>query len=159
MRDYANRVVDAASRLPEPLTLVGWSMGGLVAMMAAERAGASFLVVIEPSPPAEVQGFDPSVVVPTSGTFDPERAYGRFPAGVPARAESAVARAERKRGISVSSVPCPTLVVYGDEFPEERGRAVAHRYRAEALHLAGLDHWRLVLDPRVPQALERRVLV
>jgi pimeloyl-ACP methyl ester carboxylesterase len=37
MDDYAERVVAAARDAAHPLLLVGWSMGGLVAMMAAGR--------------------------------------------------------------------------------------------------------------------------
>jgi pimeloyl-ACP methyl ester carboxylesterase len=150
MRDYADAIVRAAPA--EPFALVGWSLGGLAVMLAAERARPQRLVLLEPSPPMEVQGADESVR-PESGTFDPEQVYGAFPPGVRARLESSLARAERKRGISVPSLPCPTLVVYGDEFAEERGRAVARRYGAEELCVPGLDHWGLVLDPRVRAAV------
>ena len=73
-----------------------------------------------------------------------------------ARPESSLARAERKRGISIPSLPCPALVAYGDEFAEERGHALAAHYGAEELHLPGLDHWGLVLDERVREELGRR---
>jgi hypothetical protein len=101
-----------------------------------------------------VQGFDESVEL-RAGTFDPEETYGAFPPGMRARPESLLARAERKRGISVPELPCPALVVYGDEFPEERGRALAARYGAEELAFPGLDHWGLVLDERVRDYLSR----
>ncbi len=74
--------------------------------------------------------------------FDPEGVYGPFP--VRARPESTLARAERKRGISVPSLPYPTLVVTGDDFREERGAVAAH-YAAEQLDLGGRNHWELVL--------------
>jgi len=120
--------------------------------MAAERARPNLVVLLEPSPPAEVQGSDPATAVVT-GTFDPEAAYGPFPQGVPARPESTLARAERKRGINVPSLSCPSVVIYGKEFPEDRGRAIAALYRSKTLELPDLDHWGLVLDPRVPEAL------
>lgn len=66
-----------------------------------------------------------------------------------ARPESSRARAERKRGISVPSLPCASLVVYGDDFREERGKAVARVYGSDELDLPGLDHWGLVRDVRV----------
>jgi pimeloyl-ACP methyl ester carboxylesterase len=150
MSNYAAVAVRAAEWLPAPRAL-GWSMGGLVAVMAASRAEAAALVLLEPSPPAEVQGVD-ETVSPEPGTFDPEATYGPFPPGIRARPESALARAERKRGISVPSLPCPALVVTGEEFAEERGR-VAEAYGAEQLHLPGLDHWRLVLEPRAREAV------
>ena len=112
------------------------------------------LILLEPSPPAEVQGYHPGVdLVP--GTFDPQEVYGTFPQGQPCRPESMTARAERKRGISIPAIPCPALVVYGLEFPEERGRAVARLYGAHERHFPDLDHWGLVLDPRVPVAVAR----
>jgi pimeloyl-ACP methyl ester carboxylesterase len=152
MSNYAAVVARAADSLPRPVALCGWSMGGLAAMLAARQAGAERLVVLEPSPPGEVQGFDAAVPLET-GTFDPEEAYGPFPPGVRARPESRLARSERKRGVSVPSLPCPTLVVYGDEFTTVRGTAVAGVYSTEGLHVPGVDHWELVRDPRVPGAV------
>jgi pimeloyl-ACP methyl ester carboxylesterase len=152
MADYAARVSATASRLPRPVALCGWSMGGLAVLMAAEAVRPAAVVLLEPSPPGEVQGFDPGVE-PEPGTFDPEELYGRFPPGMAARPESALARAERKRGISVPKLPSPSLVVYGDDFPEDRGRAVARLYGSEELCLAARDHWQLVLDPRAAEAV------
>jgi pimeloyl-ACP methyl ester carboxylesterase len=148
MSNYVAVAARAAERLRSPLALCGWSMGGLVAMLLAERAGAERIVLLEPSPPAEVQGMDERIR-PEPGAFDPEEVYGSFPPGVPSRPESRLARAERKRGIPVPSLPCPGLVVYGDEFSDERGRQVARVYGTEELHITGLDHWDLVRDPRV----------
>jgi pimeloyl-ACP methyl ester carboxylesterase len=155
MSNYAAAVVRAAERLPRPVALCGWSSGGLAAMMAARQAEADFLVLLESSPPGEVQGFDESVEL-RAGTFDPEETYGAFPPGMRARPESLLARAERKRGVSVPELPCPALVVYGDEFPEERGCALAAHYGAEELAFPGLDHWDIVLDTHVPETLGRR---
>lgn len=72
-----------------------------------------------------------------------------------ARPESRLARAERKRGISVSALPCPSLVAYGDDFREERGRARARLYGSQELDFPGLGHWDLVLEPRVRAAVAR----
>lgn len=144
MLNYEAVAAADAALLARPLVLVGWSMGGLVAMMAARRVGPERLVLLEPSPPAEVQGSDEGVPL-EEGVYDPEQVYGPFPPGVRSRPEAVLARAERKRGVSVPSLPCPTLVVYGDEFPDERGRRVAAVYGAEELHLPGLSHWELVL--------------
>jgi len=152
MHDYANRVVSAAATLPRPVALCGWSMGGLVVLMAAARVRPHSVVLIEPSPPAEAQGFAPDTAL-RRGTFDPEQVYGTFPPGVVARPESEFARAERKRGISVPALPCPSLVVSGDEFPEERGTRVAALYGAKERRFPGLDHWGLILDPQVRSAI------
>ena len=129
-------------------------MGGLVALLAADRLTPTGIVLVEPSPPAEVQGVHPAVR-PSEGTFDPEEVYGRFPPGMASRPESALARDERKLGISVPSLPCRSLVVYGKDFPEERGRRIATLYGSDELSFPELDHWGLVLDPSVPDAVAR----
>lgn len=147
MRDYARLVAGACRSAGDRVAVCGWSMGGLVAMMAAVEADVDALVVLEPSPPAEVQGTDD--VPDTTGTFDPEVVYGAFPPGVAARPESYRARADRKRGVSVPRLPGRSLVVYGDEFAQDRGRAVAGFYEAGEAAFPGLNHWDLVLDARV----------
>lgn len=147
MDGYARNLRRLAEDVPRPLALCGWSMGGLVAMMAAPEVAPESLVVIEPSAPAEVQGT--AVVPDETGTFDPEDLYGPFPGGIPARPESQRARVDRKRGISVPSLPRRTLVVYGDEFAEDRGRPLEERYGIEGAFFPGLDHWGLVLGGAV----------
>jgi pimeloyl-ACP methyl ester carboxylesterase len=154
MRDYTDRVVESASALPRPVSLCGWSMGGLVVLQAVAHVRPHSAVLLEASPPGEVQGFAPRTTL-AEGTFDPEKTYGRFPAGMCARPESLLARAERKRGISVPALECPSLVVSGDEFPADRGRALAALYGSEHLQFDGLDHWALVLDRRVHAAIVR----
>src|SRR5207302_4259030 len=155
MTNYAAVVARATEWLPRPAAICGWSSGGLAAMMAARQAEADLLVLLEASPSGEVQGFDDSVPV-EPGTFDPEETYGPFPPGMRARPESLLARAERKRGISVPALPCPALVVYGDEFAEDRGRRLAAYYGAEEFAFPGLDHWGLVLDEQVRNRLRGR---
>jgi pimeloyl-ACP methyl ester carboxylesterase len=152
---YAGTVIAEAGRLPWPLLLVGWSMGGLVAMIAARTLRPETLVLLEPSPPAEVAGTRPEVEIPDSGVYDPEEVYGPLPDIVRSRPESSRARAERLGGISVPELPGRTIVVYGDEFTEGRGRAIARHYGCEELHLPGLSHLDLVMDLRVPKAISR----
>ena len=154
MEDYSNVVVDGARRLPGPIALCGWSMGGLVALLAAQRFKTHSVVLIEASAPGEVQGFNPHVEL-VQGTFDPETVYGRFPPGMPSRPESVLARAERKRGISIPSLSCRSLVVYGDSFWKERGASIAMFYGSETLYCPGLHHWDLVIDPRVRDGIAR----
>jgi pimeloyl-ACP methyl ester carboxylesterase len=151
MADYVDRVVGAARAVPRPVSLCGWSMGGLVVLAAAERVRPHSVILIEASPPGEVQGF--AAEPAAQGTFDPQAVYGGFPSGVTARPESARARAERKRGISVPSLPCASLVVHGDEFPDDRGRQIARLYGSAVRSFPGLDHWDLVRDLRVRAAI------
>jgi pimeloyl-ACP methyl ester carboxylesterase len=150
--DYARNVVAAVSTLPSPTALCGWSMGGLVVLHAARLIEPHSVILLEASAPAEVQGFHPETEI-RGGSFDPEVVYGPFPAGMPARAESQRARDERKRGVSVPSLPCSSLVVYGDDFPVDRGVALAHLYDSDQLAFAGFDHWELVRNAAVPAAV------
>src|SRR5207248_9891821 len=115
----AGTIVAEAGRLPFPLMICAWSMGGLAALMAAGTVRPELLVLLEPSPPTEIQGAH-AEVQSTPGSFDPEQVYGPFPPGVKARPESSLARGERTRGISVPSVPCPGLAVSGTQFAELR---------------------------------------
>jgi pimeloyl-ACP methyl ester carboxylesterase len=154
MADYARRVEEAAASLAPPVSLCGWSMGGLVVLMAAARARPHRIVLLEASAPAEVQGVHDDVVA-QPGSFAPEAVYGRFPRGMRARPESALARAERKRGIPVPALRCPSLVVYGDEFPDDRGVALARLYGSSTAAFPGLDHWGLVRDESVRAAVAR----
>jgi pimeloyl-ACP methyl ester carboxylesterase len=156
-RDYAGNVARAAWALPQPVSLCGWSMGGLVVLQASRQVSPHSIILLEPSPPAEAQGVNPAAEV-SNGTFDPEEIYGPFPPGVRSRAESSRARAERKRGISVPSVSCPSLVVYGDQYRDSRGRRVALLYNSAELHFPGVDHWGLVRSAPVRAAIARWLL-
>jgi pimeloyl-ACP methyl ester carboxylesterase len=149
--DYARRLAEAARAAEPPVVLCGWSMGGLVVLEAAQEAAPSAVVLLEASAPGEVQGF---LDAPEAeGTFDPEELYGRFPDGMRARPESLRARAERKRGISIPALACPSLVVHGDDFPDDRGRDLAAHLRSDLRAFPGFDHWDLVLRPEVPAAV------
>jgi hypothetical protein len=152
MSDYADRVVAAARTMLGPVALCGWSMGGLVVLQAAQEMQPHSVVLLEASAPAEVQGLDPDVQV-VGGVFDPEAEYGKFPAGIAARPESLLARAERKRGISVPSLPCPSLVIATADFPDERGRSVADLYGSEFVEFPELRHFDLVLNAAPRQAV------
>jgi pimeloyl-ACP methyl ester carboxylesterase len=152
MSDYADRVVAVARTMVGPLTVCGWSMGGLVVLQAAQEMQPHSVVLLEASAPAEVQGRAPHVQL-ASGTFDPEAEYGAFPPGVAARPESLLARAERKRGISVPSLPCPSLVIATADFPDERGRSMADLYGSEFVEFPELRHFDLVLEAGPRQAV------
>ena len=51
MSDYAADIAALIEAQPEPPVLIGHSMGGLVAMMAAAKAPVRALVLLAPSPP------------------------------------------------------------------------------------------------------------
>ena len=163
MADYVGDACAAAAALARPPILLGWSMGGLVAIMAASPARAVRCVALAPSAPAVRR--DPDVPL-RAGTFGPEE-YGirdRDPDNQPsmpdldrdARAlalaslgrESRLARDERKAGIVVPPLACPLLVVTGGDdrlWPRHRYESVV--LEAEWLEAPGASHWGLVLAP------------
>lgn len=149
MEDYRDVVERVVESLPRPRALCGWSMGGLVAMMAAQRLDVDQLVLMEPSAPSEVQGTNDGVEM-AIGTFDPQEVYGAFASAVTPRPESRFARSQRKAGISIPTLPRCTLVVYGEEFRGSRGVDIVQRYGCEALYVPGTTHLDLVLDARMP---------
>lgn len=164
MADYADDVIAFARSLRHPPVLVGWSMGGLVAMMAAAACSARACVGLAPSTPART--FDASVSL-RSGVFGPEE-YGivdRDPDHQPAMAdldraervialealgsESRLARDERKAGVVVD-VPCPMLIVTGTtdtQWPRQRYDDL--HFAADHISIDGASHWGLVLNRRL----------
>jgi len=174
MSDYAADVVACARQLERPPLLVGWSMGGLVAMMAAEAVGARACVGLAPSVPT--RSTKTSVTLRT-GEFGPEE-YGivdRDPRHQPAMPdldlderrialgslgkESRLARDERSAGVVIPSMSAPCLLVTGtvDEYwPRERYEDFP--LKAEFLSVEGASHWGLVLNRRVLGTLVSQVL-
>ena len=164
MQDYADDVRTLVQQLSGRPVVLGWSMGGLVAMMLAADGGAIACVALGPSTPARQA--DPSIEL-RSGEFGPEE-YGitsedvadqptmpdldreeRTVALASLSRESRLARDERRAGIVIESLPCPLLIVTGtadDQWPRERydGLWLA----AEYLGVERASHWGLVLNRR-----------
>ncbi len=174
MRDYADDVVAALRDAGEGPVVVGWSMGGLVAMMAAAGCHASACVCLAPSMPARET--DASLPL-RRAVFGPEE-YGitsRDPADQPTMPDldaeerevalaslangSRLARDERRAGVVVSSLACPLLIVTGtrdDQWPRSAYDGLwlnARHFEAE-----GASHWGLVLNRRVLETLVPRVM-
>ena len=166
MRDYAEDVESLVNGLGRPPALIGWSMGGLVAMIVAASGRVSACVSLEGSPP--VQRIDPSVEL-REGEFGAEE-YGiksRDPREQPTMPdldteertialeslsrESRLARDERKRGIVIGALPCPLLVVTGESADSKAGRYEAPWLDADSLSVEGSSHWGLVLNRRALQ--------
>lgn len=163
MGDYADDVRDAIQLDAKPV-VVGWSMGGLVAMMAAAGGDAIACVAFAPSLPA--RAIDASVAL-RDGDFGPEE-YGitsmdsddqpampdldREERGIALASlcnESRRARDERKRGVVIESLPCPLLIVTGSadrQFPTSTYDNLW--LPAERIEVAGASHWGLVLSRR-----------
>lgn len=180
MDSYRDDVTLAAGHLPETAVVIGWSMGGLVALMyAATRPDLRALILIAPSPPLEIQGpGDPAEVAKIPDVFGPET-YGIERSGGSGRLaeltetetarltdlmeeESGAARRQRKRGISVppDRICCPTLVITGDrdrQFPPTEGRKVADLYGAKQIVVPGASHLGVVAHEPTATELAARV--
>lgn len=143
--DYAAAVVRASTLLPRPLALVGWSLGGLVSLVACVEVRPERLVLLEASPPLEVQGLRPEIV-PVPGTFDPIEAGAHPSPGGAVRLESTLAMGERDRGVSVPQLPPGTrlLCVAGRAYLDERAHRLAEVYGGEALDAGDVSHSQIV---------------
>jgi pimeloyl-ACP methyl ester carboxylesterase len=170
MADYASDVADAARAFATPPIVIGWSMGGLVGMMVAAAGLARACVALAPSLPALRE--DSSVPL-RHGTFGPEE-YGivsddptlqptmpdldleeRAIALQSLGAESRLARDERKRGIVITQLPCPLLMVTASLDTDRRGPTYANLdLPADNLDVEDCLHWGLVLNRR---ALKRMI--
>ena len=114
MSDYAADIARLCAEQPEPPVLLGHSMGGLVAQLAARRAAIQALVLLAPSPPWGVVGssfeeaataFGVQVIGPfSSGALSPDRglmrAYSLDRMPKPER-EAAVARLRPESAMAV----------------------------------------------------------
>jgi pimeloyl-ACP methyl ester carboxylesterase len=165
MADYAHDIGALARTLRHPPVLIGWSMGGLVAMMAAAACRARACVGLAPSAPTRTCN---SSVPLHAGVFGPEE-YGivdRDPDQQPAMPdldrdecrvaleslglESRLARDERQAGIVIGDTPCPVLIVTGTAdtlWPRQRYDALP--FAASRIEIVGASHWGLVLNRRL----------
>ncbi|HZP56661.1 MAG TPA: alpha/beta hydrolase [Dehalococcoidia bacterium] len=173
MRDYADDAAAEARKLGRPV-VVGWSMGGLIALMLAAEGLATACIALAPSVPARER--DASVAL-REGEFGPEE-YGitsRDPHDQPAmpdldreeRAialaslcdESRYARDDRQAGIVIERLRCQLLIVTGSADAQwPRTRYDGLWLPADWLTAEGASHWGLVLNRRalrtlVPQAV------
>ncbi len=143
---------------------MGWSMGGLVAMMVAASSNCAACIGLAPSTPTLT--LDASVEI-RDGEFGAEE-YGitsddpadqrampdldleeRKVALASLGRESRRARDERKAGVVIESLPCPLLIVTGSD----DGQWPTSHYNglwldADMHEVAGTSHWGLVLSRR-----------
>jgi pimeloyl-ACP methyl ester carboxylesterase len=174
MQDYAADVTVLVTQCRQPPVLIGWSMGGLVALMVAATGVAGACVGLAPSTPA--RQLNTSVVLRT-GEFGGEE-YGitshdpdeqpampdldreeRLMALASLGRESRLARDERQRGIIIEVLPCPLLIVTGTgdrAWPRERYNDLW--LTADYLSVEGASHWGLVLQRRALNSMIPEVL-
>lgn len=175
MHDYAADVAKLMRQLSSPPIVIGWSMGGLAAMLAVQHASARAFVGLAPSTPATkrdaskplregvfgieeygITDFDPDAEQPAMFDLDRDE---RAIALASRSQESRYARDERAAGVVVGTIDCPALIVTstGDsQWP--RSRYDGMPLPVEHMSVDGASHWGLVLNRRVLADLVPRVV-
>ncbi len=174
MRDYEADVRTVITSLQDAPVVMGWSMGGLIAMMVAASGDSKACIALAPSMPARAR--DTSVPL-RCGEFGPEEygIVGDDPEDQPAMLdldleerkialssgakESRLARDERKAGIVLGSLPCPLLIVTGTEdtaWPLARYDGLW--LEADFKSVEGASHWGLVQNRRILASTVDRVV-
>ena len=174
MADYVADVAAAVRGLSRPPVLVGWSMGGLLALMYGAVAPTLGVLALGPSTPGSLLEA-PASRQPAPGLLGPET-YGitdRTSVSQPAMPdldpeeigvalaslgpESAFARQERRRGVwfDPRGSTGPVLIAAGERdesFPPAACRRVARFLNAGYAEFPGASHWGLVLNRRALDA-------
>lgn len=174
MNDYASDVHELCRQFKRPPILIGWSMGGLIAMMVAASNDAIACIALAPSMPAQQTNH---TIELQAGEFTSEEydIINTNPEEQPAMPdldhderllvfaslcrESKYARCERKRGIKIKQLSCPLLIVTGSKdkyWPKERYNQLW--LIADYIEIEGSSHWGLVLNRRVLSRTVEEVL-
>ena len=174
--DYVDDVNTVARQLDTPPVVVGWSMGGHIAVIAASRGGYAGCIAFDPDPPPD--RVDESVEM-AYGLRTPEE-IGYTLDGDPRLLphmpdltmeerriaqsslcdESRLMGSQRRRGILIERMPCPMLEILGgldDYYPTEpsyHGVGLA----GDQVFVPDSSHWGLVLSRRVQAKLLPQVL-
>jgi pimeloyl-ACP methyl ester carboxylesterase len=182
MHDYADDVRSVLRQLGARPVVMGWSMGGLVAMMTAAKPAAGkprditlarhapvACVALAPSTPRlqvdasrrlRAGEFDASEYGITSDDPDDQRAMPdldreeRVMALASLSRESRYARDERVAGIVIAQMSCPLLIATGTNDRQwPRAKYDNLHLKAEHLSVDGASHWGLVLSRRALSTL------
>ena len=173
MADYVEDVAKVAEQLPSKPVVMGWSMGGLVALKFASEGRARACVALSPTPPTRQRNESVRIRGGVYGsevygikTMDPARQPAMPDLDEEERGvalgslsqESRTARDERKAGVVIESMPCPLLVIAGSDdrvFPKSLYEGMG--LGEELMEAEGASHWGLVLNRRVMPGLARGV--
>jgi pimeloyl-ACP methyl ester carboxylesterase len=156
LADYAAQVRDVAAGLDRPV-LVGASLGGLLAAMAADAVAARAVILVNPLPPAPWHAGLPARAawparvawrstasaagtaraVPDAAPGTVEWAWRRW------RDESGAVLDEAGAGVAVNRPRCPLLVIASgvdDDVPDAVSAALAAGWQADLVRVPGASH-------------------
>jgi alpha-beta hydrolase superfamily lysophospholipase len=152
LQDYCDQVAEALRRARHPRLLVGASLGGLLALMAAPGSAADGMVLVNPVPPAPWHRQLPprehaGAIVPWGLRAQLEGTRRSMPGSDPAsslhafrrwRDESAEALRQAWAGIEVQSPGCPVLVLCSEADEDVPARAPAAMAAAMGFDYLGM---------------------
>ena len=175
--DYVDDVINFCTQFKRPPVVMGWSMGGHVAILTTLKSECTACIAFDPGIPdttvddsVELEygvqypqeiGYsgdgDPALLAPHMPGLDPEelRLAQRSLCS-----ESLLMASERARGIVAETIPCPLLEVLGgrdDYYPTDPSYADIG-IADDKIIVPTASHWGLVLDRRVLRELVPQIL-
>ena len=154
--DYRSQVMDWCAGARSDVVLAGASLGGLLALAAAQRVKPVALVLVNPLPPAGVLArplYEPKpAVVPWARERSLAATRRAMPDADDAarlyalrrwRDESGAVLNEARDGIAVETPRCPTLLMASEldtDVPPAAARSLAVRLSADFRTIAGASH-------------------
>jgi len=151
-RDAENRTHDVSSRI----VLIGASLGGLIALLAAQRTEPAALVLVNPLPPAGIAPRPAHEDWPDVIAWGSARSFASTRRAMPDaddaarwmahrrwRDESGTVMREAVRGVTVDAPSCPMLVLASEcdaDVSPASGRAFAEMNAAEFRLLPKMNH-------------------
>jgi pimeloyl-ACP methyl ester carboxylesterase len=154
--DYRSQVMDWCAGARARVVLVGASLGGLLALSAAQRVKPVALVLVNPIPPAGILARPLYDVRPPVVPWARQRSLASTRRAMPDaddaarlyalrrwRDESGAVLNEAREGIAVELARCPVLVMASEldaDVPLAAARALSVRFSADFRTLAGASH-------------------
>jgi pimeloyl-ACP methyl ester carboxylesterase len=166
-RDYVGQIVAAIEACTRPTVLVGVSMGGILALKAAEVSPLAGLVLVNSVPPAGIEGWHPPRsnipdVVAWSRKLSLEETWRSMPEADEATArwahglwrdESGPVLRSLYQGVPATTPAIPRVVVTGRSdrtIKPSVNYALARYLRTDVMEFEGVSHVGILLGNRAP---------
>jgi pimeloyl-ACP methyl ester carboxylesterase len=166
--DYRSQVMDWCAGARASVVLAGASLGGLLALSAAQRVKPVALVLVNPLPPAGVLARPLYDAKPAVVPWARERSLASTRRAMPDaddaarlfalrrwRDESGAVLNEAREGIAVETPRCPVLIMASEldaDVPLAAARSLAVRLAADFRTLAGASHVGPLLGRSAPES-------